>query len=44
MVLLIFSRLAVGVKKIGNGRAARQDRFKQNVLQNSTEKLRSLIA
>ena len=43
MVLLILSRLAFGVKKIGNGRAAREDRFAEDVLQYSTEELRLLI-
>ena len=33
MVALIFSRLAVGVKKVGNGGAAGGDGFVQYVLQ-----------
>ena len=39
MVPLIFSRLAFGVKKIGNRGPAQHNRFPQNVLQHVTQRL-----
>src|SRR5260370_15159820 len=44
MVPLIFSRLPLGVKKIGNRRPARQNRLPQNVLQDPPQHLRLLRA
>jgi hypothetical protein len=44
MVALIFSRLPFRVKKIGNRRTARQNRFSQNVLQHTSQNLRLLFA
>jgi len=38
MVALIFSRLAFGVKKIGNGRAAQDDGFAQDFLQHAAQR------
>jgi len=38
MVPLIFSRLAVRVKKIRNGRAMHGDGFAKNILQNLTQR------
>src|SRR5712671_2583089 len=44
MVPLIFSRLALGVKKIGNRRPARQNRFAQDILQHPPQHLRLFLA
>src|SRR5713226_2823220 len=44
MVPLIFSRLALGVKKIGNGRSAQRNRFLQNFAQYAPQGLRLLPA
>src|SRR3981189_2303587 len=44
MMPLIFSRLALGVKKIGNRRPARRNCLPQNVLQHSPQHLRLLLA
>src|ERR1700722_20502882 len=44
MMALIFSRLAVGVKKIRNGRAAHDDGAIQNILQHSAQCLGFLQA
>ena len=38
MVLLIFSRLAIGVKKIGNGRAPQHDGFLKDVLEHLAQR------
>src|SRR6267154_682211 len=43
MMPLIFSRLALGVKKIGNRRPARQNCLPQNVLQNTSQHLRLFL-
>src|SRR3981189_2005575 len=44
MMPLIFSRLALGVKKNGNPRPARQNSLTQNVLQNPSQSLRLFLA